>query len=193
MPDNGNDSNLCNCGRDNDRRHCPNCGHINYYAFKKDINRPHPRSGVMTEATLFRCRSCNKNFDDLQWQFDCNAPRSKRIEQQQTKLATKETLLRLAETEGVKFTENDKRHFRKVVGMSYDEYVRNFRMASEQKKKRMEALAQRLTSVAPPPVMSNRKLTPLQWHIENCNYCNTHTENCEVAKQLEAAEKMEAK
>jgi hypothetical protein len=188
MSDNGDNSNLCNCGRDNDRRHCPNCGHINYYAFKKNINRPHPRTGTMTEATVFRCRSCNKNFDDLQWQFDCNAPRSKRQEQHQTQLATKETLLRLAESDA-KFTENDKRHFQKVVGVSYNDYMRGFRMASNQKKKQMEALTQRLTSVAP-PVIKQTKLTPLQYHIENCNYCNTHDENCEVAKQLEAAERM---
>jgi hypothetical protein len=187
-----NNENVCHCGRDKDRRHCPICGHINFYALKKKANRPHPRTGVMTDATIFRCRSCNSNFDDLQWQYDCNAPRSKRTEQQEYRAATKEHILRQAES-GVKFNENDRRHFRKVVGMSYEDYMQMWRITAKQKQQAIEAQVNKLRFAQPPTFKTNVKLSPLQWHIENCNYCNSHADNCEIAKQLEAAEQMENK
>lgn len=185
MPDNVED---CNCGRDSSRRHCPNCGHINYYAIKTIAKRPHPQTGVMVEAFTFRCRTCNRHFDELQWQFECKAPRSVRAQQKELREITKETILRRAES-GAKFDENDRRHFQKYVRIPYKEYMDAFNKNQRVKERLLEEKAKRLTAVAP-PVIKDSKLTPLQYHIENCNYCNTHNENCEVAKQLEVAEKM---
>jgi hypothetical protein len=179
----------CNCGRPKDRRHCPRCGHINFYALKHlRSKRPHPQTGEMTDIKTFRCRSCDTHFDDLQWQYDCKAPRSIRAQQQENREITKESLLRQAES-GVHFTENDKRHFYKYVKIPYNEYMKMWNRNKALKDKKALEQAERMAAVKAPTIKESA-LTPLQYHIENCNYCNTHDDNCEIAKQLQVAEGM---
>ena len=186
---------LCVCGKDKNTTHCPQCGRINFYALKTTITRPHPISGeIVDNVTMFRCRTCGCHFDNLQWQFDCKAPVSSKLEQARQREDNRQTLIHNAIT-GVRFTENDKRHFRKIVGMEYDMYVSLHKRAQQQKTaaENAEQAAHKLLHSKPKgmPVLKERKLTPLQYHIENCNYCMTGDELCAVGKNLQIAERME--
>ena len=195
--------NLCNCGKSRDVIHCPHCGRVNFYALKKHSQRPHPLTGVFTEGIRnFRCRTCGSTFDNLQWQFECKAPVSQRVVLMKKMNEDKHSLMNLART-GVKFSENDKRHFKKVTGINYEDFMAMIRHTAEKQKviantqtaiHKLENVAHRTTSVikgmpklrAPEEV----KLTPLQYHIENCNKCMTDSEYCDVGKNLQLAERM---
>lgn len=184
----------CFCGRDKDRRHCPHCGYVNFYALKQVTKRPHPLTGDLTETSTFRCRSCNKLFDDLQWQFECKAPRSLRTQAIQKKELNKDSLLRQAEG-GKKFDENEKRHFRKITGMRYEDYLNMWKLSQQLKQKEMDKLTNHMASKFGSHGVGHlvpdlKKLTPLQYHIENCNHCMANDEMCDVGKNLEIAERM---
>lgn len=189
MPIDAANSELCQCGRDKERRHCPHCGYMNYYGVKENIKRAHPISGEIIENVyMFRCRSCNKHFDDLQWQYECKAKPSLRMQQIKRAEDSKETLLRKAES-GAKFDENEKRHFRKIVGMNYDEYVMLWKQLAQQN---VDKAIRKLENSKPKPipVIKEKKLTPLQYHIENCNHCMMHDDLCDVGQNLKIAEGM---
>lgn len=187
--------NLCQCGKAKYNRHCPHCGRINFYGLKDEIERPHPATGDMTtNVKVFRCRTCSMLFDDLQWQYECKARPSVKMEQVRLKEADKQTMIDRANA-GEKLNDNDKRHFRKVVGMEYDLYIGLMRSAKKHELSRQasEKAVKILTEFKPTPmpVFKEHKLTPLQIHIENCSKCMANDEYCDVGKNLQIAETME--
>jgi hypothetical protein len=184
----------CICKRSALRTHCPYCGRANFYALKKKIERPHPQSGNITQVTLYRCRGCNKQFDDLQWRFNCEAPAPLRVQYETALKLEQDELFLRARTPGVKFNENEKRHFRKVTGMQYEQY-RDMMANLEKKIQKAE-----FTGIATHHQKTGLKIvvddkyaptakpqTPYDAHIVQCQTCmiaDTEEQHCDAGKIL---------
>lgn len=177
----------CQCGRFKDEIHCPYCGRASFYGKASiKVTRLHPMTAIMTnDILMFHCKRCNKDFDDLQWQFECKAKPSKRSEVEAQRGISKNMLFERAKS-GVRFDENERRHFAKICGMTYDEFMLLYRNQQQYLQKQASAVitGKALTS-------ETERSTPYQYHVLNCKYCMTNIDECEVAKQLKIAEKME--
>jgi len=70
------DASACACGRAIARLHCPHCGgrSISAYAAKATLVR---ENGEQWQANAYRCRRCNKLFNDFD-RLECKAPPSLR-------------------------------------------------------------------------------------------------------------------
>jgi hypothetical protein len=178
------DEDICICGRFKTKPHCPYCGRLKIYGFSKPITRVNPINGEITDKVrLFRCEVCGRRFDNFQWQFDCKAPMasSARVKEQHEMTMEK---WRQRAISMVKFTDNDKRAFKKAVGFTYDDFMDMWRKANDLKDK---IHMRKLGLSAEPKIISSssssisqssapkiiiddkKKLTPYQIHIESCN------------------------
>ena len=132
----------------------------------------------MTEASIFRCLTCNKLYDELQWKFECHAPNSPEIERKKLKEMEQEALRTLANT-GHKFDLNEKRHFKRILGISVDDYRQAFQIATN--------LVERAQSKL--PTSRSTRSTPFERHMVDmqcikCIMADSDDELCDVGKLL---------
>lgn len=66
--------NLCLCGRQADRLHCPHCGCATVYGLASKTDIVTRDSGEVIKLRVYRCRKCSAVFNDDEWRFRCTAP-----------------------------------------------------------------------------------------------------------------------
>jgi len=176
----------CVCGRSKERTHCPLCGKANFYALKKRIERPHPMTGIMTSCTVYRCRGCNGNFDELEWHYNCKAPVALHVHQRIKTEMTMEQWRKRAMS-GEKFDENMRRAFLKAVKVPYFDFMQIIKVAETVRiKHELKELAQ----AKPQPVVISNNTKPqnaYHAHLEQCQTCmiaDNREQHCDAGKIL---------
>lgn len=189
----------CKCGRTKERAHCPSCGRIKLYAMADNVIAIAPDNIAVRECKTYRCLGCGEKFNDVDWYFNCHAPikidwaaTKKAQKEQRQKEATEKWLLRIEM--GERFSYNDRTQCKAETGFD-PEVLRELNRALEIRKKQLtpeqkdkiEQTADKLRQqrAGLPVIDSNKKLTPLQQHIENCNHCMTNDELCPVGQKLQ--------
>jgi len=172
---------LCQCGRSKDKIHCPYCGRAKLYGYKNTIEKRHPITGLLAkDIREYRCQSCGRQFDDLQWQFDCHAPLAPAVIRKETKEMTAAQWRDLAMS-GAKFDGNMKRQFKKHVAYEYEDWMLNM---ARMNKLKLELAVKKIEHAKPKPVViKDKPMTPLEAHQVNCNKFNAD-QQCDVCDNL---------
>jgi DNA-directed RNA polymerase subunit RPC12/RpoP len=175
---------VCQCGRSKDKIHCPYCGRAKLYGYKNTIEKRHPVKGILTkDIREYRCQSCGRQFDDLQWQFDCHAPLAAVVVRKENKEMTAKQWRDLAMS-GKKFDGNMKRQFKKAMaGYEYDDWMARMSVM-DRKRLEMELAVKKIEHSKPKPVViKDKPLTPFEAHQLNCSKFNAD-QQCDVCDNL---------
>jgi hypothetical protein len=113
---------LCDCGRAMLPVHCPSCGQRSSYALKNKIVIPNPSTGLNEEVTVYRCRQCNRNYNDHDRLYYCKAPVLIKRNKQEEKEVLSEQYKQRA-LSGESFDYVDKLKFRRIVGLRYEDFM----------------------------------------------------------------------
>jgi len=177
----------CQCGRSKDKVHCPICGRSKTYGYSNGITRAHPVTGEMDKnVRLFRCEVCGAKFDDFQWRYECHAPLLSSILVKERQKMSMEQWRNRA-TAGVKFSENDKRAFKKYVKVGYEDFMQMWRNAESI---RIKTELAKLEHAKPSAVVIHDNSKPssaYDAHIEQCQKCMIADElnqHCDAGKIL---------
>ena len=183
----------CHCGRNKNKRHCPSCGRAKTYAYKNKTERLHPETGIYIEVTVFRCEACGRNFDDLDWRYTCQAPiLTTSLKKEKEEITAKLMLDRAMANE--KFGENDKRSFKRLTKLNYDQFMSTFKQLDEKRIKhaldKFDEDSSVIKTQAKAETMEEQRKeaqTPYSTHIENCSVCQASlddTDMCEEGRKL---------
>lgn len=188
----------CACGRLKNRAHCPACGSVRLYGMAETKMALLPNNDVVKDCKTYRCVACAEKFNDVDWYFNCHA--SKKIDWVATKAKAREYQAKellnnwwIRCEHGERFSYNDRTKCKAETGM-FPEEIRDLQKAqalrkaklTPEQRQRIEAQAEKIRMGSAGIIKEpDTEPTALEVHIMNCNYCNTHDDNCEIAKKLE--------
>ena len=180
---------ICKCGRDNTRLHCPKCGSFNTLATAKKNRRVIYSTGGMRaeEYQVHKCRKCGVAFDSLD-RRDCHAP---------IRIPTKSEInddilrkqLKFRVENGERLNENDRRMYKRLHSGREPEEDRDLYKKALAIKERMAA-----TPMSEAQIKETERqqaaITTLNDHYADCEICmralTTDKEDsiCEDGKKL---------
>jgi hypothetical protein len=81
---------ICRCDRPKHKAHCPECGKVKLYGMSETTPAAMPDGNVISNCKVYRCTACGEKFNDVDWYFNCRAPKA--IDWTATKKMQKEKL-----------------------------------------------------------------------------------------------------
>lgn len=166
-----NELELCDCGRPRLRRHCPSCGLATGYALKDKVKMRNPATGLEEEVNQYRCRNCNRYYNDFDREFNCKAPivTRKNIQKEQANKITADEL-QARVMAGEELDHNDQLKFRRLCGFRYEEFrlaLGLHKITPEQAKANREKAKQYIPKPAPPTSVDGFKSEETMEELED--------------------------
>lgn len=190
----------CECGRTKEKAHCPKCGRTKLYAMSDREPAQMASGDVVKSCIRYRCIGCGHKFNDVEWYFNCTAP--KKIDWAATKAQQKEAEIKEATRiwmlrieAGERFDYNDRTKCKAQTGMD-PEVMRQLLQHNKEILAKLPAekqeVVKRQAAINRGEIVENEEKDnkslqdKLDDHMINCNKCNIlpKGEYCEEGQKI---------
>lgn len=175
----------CKCGRLKDRPHCPECGRTKLTGFADTIIAVIPNTlDTIKDARVYRC-ACGNKYNDADWYFNCHAPlkidweaTKARIRNKNIAELTNKWLARIQRHEH--FSHNDRVKCKAETGQWPEDFKSMLHMYDN--PLRVQQINEKMAQEDRIAKLAIKK--ELEKHIDECTYCMSNIDYCEVAQKL---------